>query len=606
MSGITLSEKSGFSVYKFVENGNAVLKISKDDRFYYLNSSHNPLEIAEKKLKSLKADASGFIVVFGLGIGYEIEALLKIKAENSMVVCIEPIPEVFKEIPKNLISKAENNGFIFLVSDDILFLKRELKKYLIYLSHKNPVVISNPVYEKIFPEHFKSITDVLTESLEMERTSIITKKVGEHVFTNNIFENLVYLSEAPDISRLFGKFSGYPAVVVSAGPSLKKQLKTLKSLKNKAVIICVDTALRVLKEHNITPDIVVSIDFTPVNYKHFENLDTSAYVYAFASIVYPKCVVHHEERGGKYFSILNDTHLRDWISEYLPVTGILPVGDSTSHAAFHLAEKMGCNPIALIGQDLAYGVNETHCEGVATRKEKISEEDLLEVEGYYGSKVKTSPALFTILKHFEEKISDSPCKVFNCTEGGARISGAENIGFEDFKNKYAAVYNNFEEIIKKTVQKKGFFDYDSFLKDWQDVYSRNSRAGSLAAKGIKNSEKLLNSLCEGDAEKIKKADKISGEIYNKIISDYIIIKLLQADIETSLYSMKQSFSSDIGIAKHDMLEEIRKDKKFFEELLMACVNFRKCMQKIRKEFLKRKNSVCVSEETIKILGEITK
>lgn len=602
MSGITLSEKSGFSICKLVENGNAVLKVSNGVGCYRLNSSYNPAGIAEKKIKSLKADASGLVVVFGLGMGYEIEALLKIKKENSKVICIEPIPEAFKEISKTLILRAEKSGFVFLVSDDISFLKRELKKHLVNLSYKNPVVVSNPAYEKIFPDHFRLITDLLTESLEMERTSIITKKVGEHVFTNNIFENLVYLAEAPDISNLFGKFSGYAAVVVSAGPSLKKHLKTLKSLKNKAVIICVDTALRVLKEHDIAPDIVVSIDFTPVNYKHFENLDTSDYVYAFASIVYPKCVVHHVERGGKFFSILNDTHLREWVCEYLPVTGILPVGDSTSHAAFHLAEKMGCNPIALIGQDLAYSQNETHCEGVATRKEKISQEDTIEVEGYYGSTVKTSPALFTILKHFEDKISESCCKVFNCTEGGAKISGAENIGFEDFKDKYAVGYNNFEEIIKKIAQKKGFFDYDSFLKDWLDIYSRNSRAGSLAVKGIKNSQNLLNFLCEGNVEKIKKADRISEEIYNKIISDYIIIKLLQADIETSLYSMRQSFSSDLGIAKHDMLEDIEKDKKFFEELLMACVNFRKCMQKIKKEFVKRKNCGFIPEEIIKILG----
>jgi hypothetical protein len=604
MVGIALSEKKEFSVYKDVENGIEVLKISDGVKSYRLNSSYNPLEIAEKKLKSLKAEACEFVVLFGLGMGYEVEALLKIKKENSKVLCIEPIPQAFEEIPKSLILKAERNGFVFLVSKDTSILKKELKKHFINLSQKNPLVVSNPAYEKIFPEYFKIIVEVLTESLEMERTSMITKKVGEHVFTNNIFENLAYLSEAPDISRLFGKFSGYPAVVVSAGPSLKKQLKTLKSLKNRAVIICVDTALRVLKEHDITPDIVVSIDFTPVNYKHFENLDTSDYVYAFASIVYPKCIVHHSKRGGKYFSILNDTHLKEWISEYIPVTGILPVGDSTSHAAFHLAEKMGCDPIALIGQDLAYGLNETHCEGVATRKEKISGDDLLEVDGYYGSKVKTSPALFTILKHFEDKISESSCKVFNCTEGGAGISGAENISFDDFKNKYALGYNNFEEIIKKTVEKNGFFDYDSFLKDWQDIYSRNSRAGSLAVKGIKNAVKLLSFLCEGDVENIKKSDKISEEIYNKIVSDYIIMKLLQADIETSLYSMRQCFTYDVGIAKHDMLEEIQKDKKFFEKLLMACVNFRNCMLKIRKEFLKRKNCGSISEEAIKILGEI--
>ena len=52
----------------------------------------------------------------------------------------------------------------------------------------------------------------------------------------------------------------YPAFIVSAGPSLDKNIDELKNIKGRGVIMAVDTAIKPLLKKGIVPDIVASVD----------------------------------------------------------------------------------------------------------------------------------------------------------------------------------------------------------------------------------------------------------------------------------------------------------------------------------------------------------
>ena len=53
---------------------------------------------------------------------------------------------------------------------------------------------------------------------------------------------------------------GYPAFIVSAGPSLDKNIDMLKEVKGRGMIMAVDTAIKPLLKKGIVPDIVASVD----------------------------------------------------------------------------------------------------------------------------------------------------------------------------------------------------------------------------------------------------------------------------------------------------------------------------------------------------------
>ncbi len=77
------------------------------------------------------------------------------------------------------------------------------------------------------------------------------------------------------------------AIVVSAGPSLAKQLSLLKAYQDKAVIFCADGALSMLEKEGIIPDYVTNLDFTDLAMKFFQNKENLK-----QSIIALECATH--------------------------------------------------------------------------------------------------------------------------------------------------------------------------------------------------------------------------------------------------------------------------------------------------------------------------
>ncbi|EAL2343722.1 motility associated factor glycosyltransferase family protein, partial [Campylobacter coli] len=88
-------------------------------------------------------------------------------------------------------------------------------------------------------------------------------------FLQNIPSMLESIPFQRILSQRKNKFDN--AIVVSAGPSLAKQLSLLKAYQDKAVIFCADGALSMLEKEGIVPDYVTNLDFTDLAMKFFQN-----------------------------------------------------------------------------------------------------------------------------------------------------------------------------------------------------------------------------------------------------------------------------------------------------------------------------------------------
>jgi hypothetical protein len=56
-------------------------------------------------------------------------------------------------------------------------------------------------------------------------------------FLKNYLNNVTHLPQSHYVSQIEGKFDGERCVIISAGPSLEKQLPLLKAIQNKIVLI---------------------------------------------------------------------------------------------------------------------------------------------------------------------------------------------------------------------------------------------------------------------------------------------------------------------------------------------------------------------------------
>jgi len=221
---------------------------------------------------------------------------------------------------------------------------------------------------------------------------------------------------------------------VAAGPSLNKNMHFLKGLRDKALIISCDASFGPLMQKGIRPHIVTSLERTPGVDLFYTSVDNFKDIYFVAlPVIMPEVI--DAFKGRKFIAYRNYPYFK-WLEID---KGTLNVGISVANLAFKILTLFECDPIILIGQDLAYADDgETHVKGniFGERDETILSKPVIEIEGNYGKPVK-SEKLWEVMKLiYEEDIVAYPGTCINATEGGAKIKGAEIMPFKEAIERY--------------------------------------------------------------------------------------------------------------------------------------------------------------------------
>src|SRR5205823_4255217 len=104
------------------------------------------------------------------------------------------------------------------------------------------------------------------------RTGLNTLIANGRRTAENITRNIGWYVASPSLARLKDRFKRSPAIIVSAGPSLRKNKHLLKDAAGKAVIVAVQTTLQPLLEMGIRPHFVTSLDYHDICTRFFEKL----------------------------------------------------------------------------------------------------------------------------------------------------------------------------------------------------------------------------------------------------------------------------------------------------------------------------------------------
>jgi hypothetical protein len=315
---------------------------------------------------------------------------------------------------------------------------------------------------------------------------------------SNFMENLEFVFRSVPVKSFFDVFKNIPAVIVSAGPSLDKNIDQLKEAKGKCVIICVGTALKALLKKNIEPDFVVSIDGGKKNFEHFDGHRVkSPLVYDLT--LYPKIVKEYEgsliiaEIASTYTKLLSDKLSLDF--------GKLSTGPSVANLSLDFAYMLGCNPIIFMGQDLAYSDHRTHASGTTYEKDRIKENsderEYIYVEGNFEEKVLTDRVLLSFKTWFENYIyGHSERTYINATEGGALIKGTKLMRFKEaielFMKREINISDEIDSTLKNGKIKLDKRQIDAFRKEFENAIKKLEKIKNDCMRAAKLSKKMYN------------------------------------------------------------------------------------------------------------------
>ncbi|EAK6359614.1 motility associated factor glycosyltransferase family protein [Campylobacter coli] len=296
--------------------------------------------------------------------------------------------------------------------------------------------ISSHYYLKYYETSILSLNELCIKSASVAiRNADITcflPLLTHGQFLQNIPSMLESIPFQRILSERKNKFEN--AIVVSAGPSLAKQLPLLKAYQDKAVIFCADGALSMLEKEGIVPDYVTNLDCRDLAMKFFQNKENLK-----QSIIALECATHpnvvRSLKAENCMIVLRNKALYQRFN--LNDFGYIDTGTHVSHFSYTLALALGFKNIIMIGQDLAFDEKgNSHSKGFALgeRIDHTLNLPTLQVPAYAGKgEVLTHITWndYRIKLEYLFACNDQKAKFYNATEGGARINFTEELSFKE-------------------------------------------------------------------------------------------------------------------------------------------------------------------------------
>lgn len=501
----------------FVENtksNDKTITVKKEDRDIYFHSKYDPIREAKRKIKKFKPKNDEQIFSLGFGLGYHLNELAKRNKYDKLII-IEPYMSIFYTALKYLdLSDILNSDKVIFVigGEPKLFdvirasFSLTLEKELSFLEH-------NPSH-KLFETEYKKIYHQIREGINFKKVTLTTNIKSARKWRNNIIANLPYIFKSPKADDFFNEFKDIPAICVSAGPSLDKNINDIKKAKGKALIMCVGTSLKPLLKEGIKPDIVVSVDGNFANYRHFEDIDKIPDSYLFAELANHYKI--QQKWNNKQVFLTMKRNFSRWIENLKGKYTTIQTGGTVAHSMVDLAYKMGADPIVLVGQDLAYEKGKTHASGTTYEGDKVESKNLLEVESVYGDKVKTDKSFLSMLSYFNNYFSKRPNRTYiDATEGGAKIENTKIIELSEVINKYCKneIDINVKEVLENKFNNyKNDIDNDILKEAIEDILKELDEAISLSSELLQKVSKMENKIKHStDIQKLS-PDKFENKI----------------------------------------------------------------------------------------------
>ncbi|ELZ4270572.1 motility associated factor glycosyltransferase family protein [Campylobacter jejuni] len=444
LSGV--NEPLGNKLLNFIQN-KTCSRFNIDENLNIFDKTHNVFmyENLEEEINFFyqsileKTPRYPFICIYGIGNALLIKNLAK---HYKHLFVFESEIELFILALSTIdLSEELCSGKIYLVDieeervDIQLLILFDMKDMFEYLSLYE-MFVNNVYYKKFYEDVWHKADELCEKNIKVVIRNLNSSLCIGFECYSHLLQNIPSMLESIPFQRILSerknKFEN--AIVVSAGPSLAKQLPLLKAYQDKAVIFSADGALSMLEKEGIIPDYVTNLDFTDLAMKFFQNKENLK-----QSIIALECATHpnvaRSLKAENCMIILRNKALyqRFNLSDF----GYIDTGTHVSHFSYTLALALGFKNIIMIGQDLAFDEKgNSHSQGFSYGEQFSGEKTVptLKTQAYAGKgEVLTHITWndYRIKLEYLFACNSKEAKFYNATEGGARINFTEELSFKE-------------------------------------------------------------------------------------------------------------------------------------------------------------------------------
>lgn len=225
------------------KNGQKTVQING----FFLHSSYNPQAEAKRFVENIALPFDcKFILITEPALSYVVD-FFKEKFPTKKIFCIRYTND-FNDYNKNF--------------DDVINFYEHKNNFNDFLLNKFGEVNIFKVFflkwepsSKAFNEIDEKVWKEIKKSLELAKTLLITRQYFEKKWLLN---SINFINHTKKICTL--KKINKPILIIASGPSLKPLLEFLPKIKDNFFIICLSSAISVLKKNKIEPNLYLSTD----------------------------------------------------------------------------------------------------------------------------------------------------------------------------------------------------------------------------------------------------------------------------------------------------------------------------------------------------------
>lgn len=555
----------------------------------YIHNRQNPLAEANEIFSMCNNVPVSIHVVYGLGLGY----LFQLTSQKSVgtVILYEPDLNILRIVFELVDFSADilkKNVYIADNFDDlsqVVYTKSGMEN--------SPELLSLVSQREFAPEEFDAFVKKLQDTVGSYSLDLKYTKQKLYLSLLFILKNVRHLVNETPLIHCKDAYKGKTALIVSAGPTLDRNIETIKKYRDKFVLFTVGTALKTLVKNGITPDFLCIIE-TYDSSRQLEGVDLSEVNFITEPYSHPKLRNFNYKQTYSHISANTPVnHL--WaeicgenIEEYWSK-------GTVSYTAMNCARILGCSKIVLVGQDLAYiggqcyskdsvykdlsceynpeknkweiaakdfnkfaaaispsSDKQTQNAAAKSRLERLNNA-LYYVKGIQGDMLPTESvyaAFVTPLSEFAQHFNDR--KYINTSLVGAQIDGFENMSLED-------ALKDSEPVGDLSLKTDFAFDKevirDNFVKKWQEL--------KTAQPLIEEGQRLVKSL-KNDLKRYRNAGPEVLKTLKKLSVNYLALS-------SDFSNKSQLFDFMMTADKIDMDYEMKMLKSFtFESVSRIC------------------------------------
>ncbi len=396
------------------------------------------------------------VILFGLGNGQILDAIKRHKSHLQHLIIIEPNHNMVEHFfhHYDFMEIGQSFGKISLIlnkrAEEAEFLVSWLMDSSSQVS-KKASVIATIAYRTLYPDYYKKLIRAVTGVIRFSLVNNATVEAWRSHWLINSWRNLPYLSMELDAFK--NVFYGKPAILVSAGPSLKKNIHLLRSVYDKAIVIAVGSSISILESHGIVPHFRAAFDAAVENEALFKDVDTSLCPLIYSEQLYYDILPNYH--GDKiHMTVGSERSLAKYMMDQIDRQCFsVQSGFSIANTTLDFLCRLGCSKIVFMGQDLCYTEGKLHAVGSwdAEFEEKYINREL-EAEDIFGNHVFTDKAFLGMKRMFENTMAVyTGVSFINATEGGLALQGAVNMTFQEFLDNELPEMYDYRQAIQDII-----------------------------------------------------------------------------------------------------------------------------------------------------------